>query len=92
MWHGVCQDGKKQTEEQDTDAVDRAALCQIYDSIFRKHSTPPVRNSTDLISVDVPMAKVKFQVNSEYAYVQNFKVLQSKLSHLILRTSCFDFN
>ncbi len=26
------------------------------------------------------MHKVKFNVNGEYAYVQNFKVLQSKLS------------
>ena len=40
---------------------DSAALCQVYDSIF----------------LDVPMSRVKFNVNSEYAYVQNFKVLQS---------------
>ncbi|KAJ3493902.1 hypothetical protein NLG97_g4429 [Lecanicillium saksenae] len=38
-----------------------AALCQVYDSIY----------------MDVPMHKVKFNVNGEYAYVQNFKVLQS---------------
>jgi hypothetical protein len=38
-----------------------AALCQVYDSIF----------------LDVPMSRVKFNVNSEYAYIQNFKVLQS---------------
>jgi len=38
-----------------------AALCQIYDSIFQ----------------DVPMARVKFNVNTEYAYLQNFKILQS---------------
>lgn len=25
------------------------------------------------------MSKVKFNVNSEYLYIQNFKVLQSKL-------------
>ncbi len=25
------------------------------------------------------MSRVKFNVNSEYAYIQNFKVLQSKL-------------
>ncbi|MCJ1478247.1 hypothetical protein MMC13_006924 [Lambiella insularis] len=38
-----------------------AALCQIYDSIFQ----------------DVPMARVKFNVNTEYAYLQNFKILQN---------------
>jgi len=38
-----------------------AALCQIYDSIFQ----------------DLPMSKVKFGVNAEYAYVQNFKILQN---------------
>lgn len=39
-----------------------AALCQVYDSIY----------------MDIPMHKVKFNVNGEYAYVQNFKVLQSE--------------
>jgi hypothetical protein len=39
----------------------RAAYCQIFDSIY----------------LDVPMAKVKFNVNTEYMYIQNFKVLQS---------------
>ncbi len=38
-----------------------AALCQVFDSIY----------------LDVPMSRVKFNVNSEYAYVQNFKILQS---------------
>ncbi|KAI1339373.1 microtubule associated protein [Xylariaceae sp. FL0016] len=38
-----------------------AALCQVFDSIF----------------LDIPMSRVKFNVNSEYAYVQNFKVLQN---------------
>jgi len=28
-------------------------------------------------SVDVPMAKVKFNLSSEYAYLSNFKILQS---------------
>lgn len=41
-----------------------AALCQVFDSIF----------------LDVPMSKVKFNVNTEYAYIQNFKVLQSGFS------------
>ena len=40
----------------------RAALCQVFDSIY----------------MDVPMSKVKFNVNSEYLYIQNFKVLQSQ--------------
>ncbi|CAK7274370.1 microtubule integrity protein mal3 [Sporothrix epigloea] len=38
-----------------------AALCQVFDSIF----------------LDIPMSRVKFNVNSEYAYIQNFKVLQN---------------
>lgn len=38
-----------------------AALCQVYDSIY----------------LDVPMARVKFNVNNEYSYIQNFKILQN---------------
>jgi len=38
-----------------------AAFCQIFDSIF----------------LDVPMTRVKFSVNTEYAYIQNFKILQN---------------
>ncbi|KAF4969539.1 hypothetical protein FZEAL_10214, partial [Fusarium zealandicum] len=38
-----------------------AALCQVFDSIY----------------MDVPMSKVKFNVNSEYMYIQNYKVLQN---------------
>jgi len=38
-----------------------AALCQIYDSIF----------------LDVPMARVKFNINAEYAYLENFKILSN---------------
>jgi len=26
---------------------------------------------------DLPMSRVKFNVNTEYAYLQNFKILQS---------------
>ncbi|CAG8955090.1 hypothetical protein HYALB_00004292 [Hymenoscyphus albidus] len=38
-----------------------AALCQVFDSIY----------------LDVPMSRVKFSVNTEYAYLQNFKILQN---------------
>lgn len=31
-----------------------------------------------LLPVDLPMSRVKFNVNSEYAYLQNFKILQSE--------------
>jgi len=48
-----------------------AALCQVYDSIF----------------MDVPMARVKFNVNTEYAYIQNFKILQNSFTrHHVERT------
>ncbi|KAI9682956.1 MAG: hypothetical protein M1829_006392 [Trizodia sp. TS-e1964] len=38
-----------------------AAICQVFDSIYQ----------------DIPMSRVKFNVNSEYAYLQNFKILQN---------------
>ncbi|EMD00581.1 hypothetical protein BAUCODRAFT_127725 [Baudoinia panamericana UAMH 10762] len=38
-----------------------AALCQIYDSIF----------------LDVPMSRVRFNVNTEYGYLENFKILSN---------------
>ncbi|KAI9679744.1 MAG: hypothetical protein M1817_004758 [Caeruleum heppii] len=38
-----------------------AAICQVFDSIY----------------MDVPMSRVKFNVNTEYAYIQNFKILQN---------------
>lgn len=38
-----------------------AVFCQLFDSIH----------------LDVPMAKVKFAVNTEYQYLNNFKILQS---------------
>jgi len=48
-----------------------AALCQVYDSIY----------------MDIPMSRVKFNINSEYAYVQNFKILQNCFTkHAIDRT------
>ncbi|RMZ87162.1 hypothetical protein DV736_g5616, partial [Chaetothyriales sp. CBS 134916] len=48
-----------------------AALCQVFDSIF----------------LDVPMSRVKFNVNTEYAYIQNFKILQNSFGrHNVDRT------
>ncbi|KAI9891132.1 MAG: hypothetical protein M1814_003331 [Vezdaea aestivalis] len=41
-----------------------AALCQVFDSIY----------------LDMPMSKVKFNVNTEYAYLQNFKILQNSFT------------
>ncbi|KAI9785176.1 MAG: hypothetical protein M1839_000814 [Geoglossum umbratile] len=38
-----------------------AAFCQVFDSIY----------------LDVPMARIKFNVSTEYAYLQNFKILQN---------------
>lgn len=45
----------------DTKLLCSAALCQVFDIIF----------------MDVPMSKVKFNASGDYAYIQNFKVLQS---------------
>ncbi|KAF3910188.1 hypothetical protein ABW21_db0201207 [Orbilia brochopaga] len=42
-----------------------AAFCQILDSIYG----------------DIPMARVKFNVNTEYAYLQNFKILTTAFTH-----------
>lgn len=39
----------------------------------------------DSIFGDVAMSRVKFNVNTEYAYIQNFKVLQSKYCRLLAR-------
>ena len=50
-----------------------AALCQVFDSIY----------------MDLPMSKVKFNATGEYAYVQNFKVLQS--AHPFPLACCFSF-
>lgn len=48
-----------------------AVFCQLFDSIH----------------VDVPMAKVKFNVNTEYQYLNNFKILQACfLKHRIDRS------
>ena len=64
--------------------VRRAALCQVFDSIFCKPTLQPVMLRipneiwlTYLGVDDVPMARVKFNANTEYAYLQNFKILQS---------------
>lgn len=58
----------------------RAALCQIFDSIFRECRPAAIRPghvALTVLLVDVPMSRVKFNVNTEYAYLQNFKILQS---------------
>ncbi|RMZ81284.1 hypothetical protein DV737_g2558, partial [Chaetothyriales sp. CBS 132003] len=48
-----------------------AALCQVFDSIF----------------LDVPMSRVRFDVKTEYAYIQNFKILQNAFArHNVDRT------
>lgn len=41
-----------------------------------------------LLSVDVPMSRVKFNVNTEYAYLQNFKILQSASRPLLRAPMC----
>ena len=41
-------------------------------------------------SVDVPMSRVKFNINTEYAYIQNMKILQS--TSTVFLTSLKHFN
>lgn len=67
----------------------------MFDSIYRMFTRPWSYEDHELrlllgwliamLAVDVPMAKVKFNVNTEYAYIQNFKVLQSTPSWAIAR-------
>lgn len=45
----------------EADLLFSAALCQVYDSIF----------------LDLPMSRVKFNANTEYAYLENFKILSN---------------
>ena len=48
------------------------------------HSTSIVWNleAKQAYAEDLPMSRVKFNVNTEYAYLQNFKILQS-IRHLL---------
>ena len=72
MWNWVCLTPPPQSNTPTlrsfclclADPSASAALCQIFDSIY----------------LDVPMSRVKFNVNTEYAYLQNFKILQSTKS------------
>lgn len=75
---GQCQKSKADCIK----SLDRAALCQIYDSIFRTSPSvqPLAQSSANLTEEDLPMSRVKFNVNTEYAYLQNFKILQSSCS------------
>lgn len=55
----------------DVSSLPSAAFCQVYDSIF----------------LDVPMSRVKFNANTEYAYLENFKILSNCFrKHSIERT------
>lgn len=83
--------------------VNSAALCQIFDSIFSEyrlasfvrgavkvfecHWNSYTDTKISIFLVDVPMSRVKFNVNTEYAYLQNFKVLQSMSSYLTVTRS-----
>ena len=57
----------------------RAPFCQIYDSVFRKHiqNHANQRLPADRLAVDLPMSRVKFNVNTDYAYLENFRILSS---------------
>lgn len=52
-------------------------------SLVGRNVLPKV-GQTNRTLEDVPMSRVKFNVNTEYAYLQNFKILQSKCCRLYL--------
>lgn len=49
----------------------------LWDQKALEKKTASLTGVCFTIIVDVPMSRVKFNVNTEYAYLQNFKVLQS---------------
>ncbi|KAI9041301.1 microtubule-binding protein BIM1 [Aspergillus affinis] len=49
----------------------------IPDTLRRRVAEPFAMKDFPQYSMDVPMSRVKFNVNTEYAYLQNFKVLQN---------------
>jgi hypothetical protein len=65
-------------EQGFSDTHSSAALCQVFDSIFCKSHRPGmIPADSNQRADDVPMSRVKFNANTEYAYLQNFKILQS---------------
>lgn len=60
-WRGIATQPQGTQTRGSLTQSNSAALCQVFDSIF----------------YDVPMSRVKFNANTEYAYLQNFKILQS---------------
>jgi hypothetical protein len=63
----------------------RSARCLIVSTVSFGPVLHPgldrinANENVDSAIVDVPMTKVKFNVSTEYAYLQNFKILQSGL-------------
>ena len=57
-----------------------AQLCARFTIAFSVRKSAAVKRlklQTSPESEDLPMSRVKFNVNTEYAYLQNFKILQS---------------
>ena len=61
VWHRVRSLCSCVATEAKLTSLPSAALCQIYDSVF----------------LDLPMARVKFDARTEYAYLENFKILSN---------------
>ena len=86
MWHwvrctygGVCRPLRSASKLLEACAnphlVRRCARSLTVSSV--RDSFWPCQAATNTLTDDVPMSRVKFNANTEYAYLQNFKVLQS---------------
>lgn len=52
---------------------------RVYNPVVMRLPESSANSPNIALTVDVPMNRVKFNVNTEYNYLNNFKVLQSEL-------------
>ena len=83
-WVGLPITYARGRDTDDASTVPRIASCSILSSVRPPLAVEPrakleqgLGRALIEIAVDIPMGRVKFNVNTEYAYIQNFKILQS---------------